>query len=107
MKKIAVAGANPARQKTLIFNSFVRGEVNRAAEKEEFASGKGINFCRAARCFGAADTELFQFCGGENGKFIISELEKASFDGIISGSVFIHFALITGGNHEQGRRKLG
>jgi tagatose 6-phosphate kinase len=80
MKKIAVTGANPARQKTLVFNSFVRGEVNRAAEKSEFPSGKGINFCRAARCFGAADTELFQFCGGENGKFIISELEKALFD---------------------------
>ena len=31
MKKIAVHGPNPARQKTLFFNGFVRGAVNRAA----------------------------------------------------------------------------
>ncbi len=66
--KILVFGANPAWQKTLYFPHFRSGEVNRAEKMESYASGKGVNFCRAARCRGVADPVLYQFSGGGNGR---------------------------------------
>ena len=74
MKKIAVLGPNPAWQKTLFFEHFIRGAVNRAIRMEELASGKGINFCRALKCHGKAESLLIQFCGGENGSRIDAAL---------------------------------
>ena len=65
---IAVFGANPAWQKTLYFENFRRGQVNRAEKLELYAGGKGVNFCRAADCRGVAETVLYQFSGGANGK---------------------------------------
>ena len=41
---LLVLGPNPAWQKTLFFDAFRPGQVNRAHRLEEFASGKGINF---------------------------------------------------------------
>lgn len=78
MKKphIVGLGANPAYQKTLFFEHFRPGEVNRVTEMQIFASGKGINFCRAGNLYGKADFELIQFAGGENGAFIEQELRK-------------------------------
>ena len=68
-KKLFVLGPNPAWQVTLFFNDLRLGEVNRAIGKKAFASGKGINFCRAA-----ATTELtpllFHFSGGYTGELI-------------------------------------
>lgn len=84
MKKIVVMGANAARQKTLFFKSFRPGEVNRAVRMTEVASGKGINFCRAAGFWGKAEAEVVQFAGGENGKFLIDALDK---EGITAHSV--------------------
>ena len=74
MKKIAVLGPNPAWQKTLFFKNFIRGAVNRAVRMEELPSGKGINFCRALKCHGEAESLLIQFCGGENGSRIDAAL---------------------------------
>jgi len=65
---IAVFGANPAWQKTLYFSEFRPFEVNRAAGIKRYAGGKGVNFCRAAGCRGAARTRLYQFSGGANGR---------------------------------------
>ena len=65
--KILVFGANPAWQKTLYFGTFRRGEVNRAEKLELYAGGKGVNFCRAAKCRDIALTRLYQFSGGANG----------------------------------------
>ena len=76
MKKIAVLGANPAWQKTLCFDSFQPGKVNRAISLAEFASGKGINFCRAAMICGKSQPVLFQFAGKENGKRLIDSLNE-------------------------------
>ena len=70
MKKICVAGLNPAWQKTLIFQDFKRGAVNRAAEMEKIPSGKGINFARAVKTWGIADPTVYQFLGGDTGKCI-------------------------------------
>lgn len=76
---ICVMGANPAWQKTLFFPEWKPGSVNRAARMEEYASGKGINFCRAARCFGQCGTLLFQFAGGPNGDRLCAELDREGF----------------------------
>ena len=63
---ILVSGANPAWQKVLLFSSFCRGEVNRVRTSIQFASGKGVNFCRACANYGKAEGLLVQFAGGEN-----------------------------------------
>ena len=79
MNKIAVLGANPALQKTMFFKEFRYGEVNRARRLESFPSGKGINFCRAAASWGRAAGVLFQFSGGENGKFVTDGITAEGF----------------------------
>ena len=76
MKKIIAAGFNPARQKVLTFEKLNHGKVNRAALLEEFPSGKGINFCRAAGCYGKAQSYLIQFCGGNNGLFVDEKIRQ-------------------------------
>ena len=84
MKKITVIGANPAWQKTLEFSRFAVGEVNRAVSSCEFASGKGINFCRAAGIWQVARAEVIQFVGGRNGELIT---QKASEEGLVCRGV--------------------
>lgn len=76
MKYIIALGANPAWQKTLFFPEFKYGHVNRADQMMLFPSGKGVNFCRAARCWGISDTLLLQFAGGETGNKIKSALNE-------------------------------
>lgn len=70
---ITVLGLNPAWQKTLFFTHFRPGEVNRADRSTTFASGKGINFCRAADTWGTPAL-LLQFSGGWTGEQIELEL---------------------------------
>ncbi len=74
--KLVVLGPNPAWQKTLTFPRLTPGEVNRAAARQERASGKGINFCRAAALHGKAFPLLIQFTGGENGRFVNTDIPK-------------------------------
>ncbi len=76
MKKIIALGPNPAWQKTLFFDHFRYGEVNRAREMQVFPAGKGINFCRAAMCHGKTEARLIQFAGGDTGEYVRKELEK-------------------------------
>ncbi len=77
---IAVFGANPAWQKTLYFGTFRRGEVNRAEKLELYAGGKGVNFCRAAKCRDVARTRLYQFSGGANGELHEAALAAEGID---------------------------
>ncbi len=76
MKKIIVAGPNPAWQKTLFFNCFRQGEINRAREMQSFPAGKGINFSRAVRCHNRAAAQLIQFAGGDTGRRLCEELDR-------------------------------
>ena len=76
MNNIAVLGPNPAWQKTLFFDRFAYGKINRAKEMQQFPAGKGINFCRAAACHSRAVGRLVQFTGGENGVRIQTELAR-------------------------------
>lgn len=78
-KRIIVLGANPAWQKTLFFDTFTPGKVNRAYDEKNYSSGKGVNFCRALRCSGAAQEHLFQFAGGINGKRLCDGLNADGF----------------------------
>lgn len=76
MKKILVLEGNPAFQKTLAFQDFQYGKVNRASAIRIYTGGKGTNFCRAGRIFGRAEYELLHFTGGENGKKVDELLAK-------------------------------
>ena len=73
---ILTIGANPAWQKVLKFNALTLDAVNRADALWAFASGKGINFARAVRNWGAVDSLLVQFAGGDNGKLLLDDIEK-------------------------------
>jgi len=73
---ILVMGANPAWQKTLIFAGLHKNRVNRAHRIEAYPAGKGVNFCRAAACFGKEETLLLQFAGGSNGKRLCDALNE-------------------------------
>lgn len=76
MKKLLILGPNPAWQKVLRFSSLAIGEVCRAGELLEFASGKGVNFCRAAKTAGKVAPVLIQTAGGENGDRLTAYLEQ-------------------------------
>jgi len=73
---ILAIGANPAWQKVLQFENLQHNQVNRAAALWSFASGKGVNFTRAGRCWNAAEIQLLQFVGGDNGKLLLEDLER-------------------------------
>ena len=75
-KKITAVGANPAWQKVLQFEAMRYNAVNRADRMWSFASGKGINFVRAANCWGVVEAEVVQFAGGDNGKLLLDDLAK-------------------------------
>ena len=82
---LIVAGVNPAWQKTLVFDAFQTGKINRASSLECYAAGKGANFCRALNCLGGAyHGLLMQFCGGSNGRLFESALQA---EGICHQSV--------------------
>lgn len=73
---VLVMGSNPAWQKTLRFSTLVPGAVNRADAKQEYASGKGINFARATDRYGVGHAWLVQFAGGANGDRLEEELRR-------------------------------
>ena len=67
LPRILVCGPNPSWQKTLVFDEFRPCEVNRAKARDCRASGKGVNFARAVRTWGAAHPIVYQFTGGGSG----------------------------------------
>ena len=77
---ILVCGPNPAWQKTLVFDEFRPGEVNRARECDVRASGKGINFARAVRTWGLARPVVHQFAGGANGCALNARLKDEGIE---------------------------
>ena len=77
---ILAIGANPAWQKVLQFENLQHNAVNRAVQLWSFASGKGINFARAAHNWQCADVKLLQFAGGDNGKLLLDDLAKETLD---------------------------
>jgi fructose-1-phosphate kinase PfkB-like protein len=75
-KKYMIAlGPNPAWQKTLFFSKLRFAKVNRAYDMQLFPSGKGVNFCRAAKNWEKIPSLLMQFAGGDTGKRICEMLD--------------------------------
>jgi fructose-1-phosphate kinase PfkB-like protein len=68
---------NPALQKTLVFDRWVRGQVNRAREILTSVGGKGQQFSRAANHLIPGMVTLSQFLGGENGERLGRMIEHA------------------------------
>lgn len=54
---------NPTMQKTLVFDAFLPGEVNRVAEQRVDASGKGVNVARVATELGGRALHLTHLGG--------------------------------------------
>ena len=75
-QSLLVMGANPAWQSTLFFAGLEKNRVNRASLLTNYPAGKGVNFCRAARCFGEADPLLLQFAGGSTGARLCAALDR-------------------------------
>jgi fructose-1-phosphate kinase PfkB-like protein/pantothenate kinase len=70
-------GLNPALQKTMVFEQWDRGQVNRAIENLTSVGGKGQQFSRAASHLIPGMVSLAQFLGGENGERIGRMLDQA------------------------------
>lgn len=85
-KEIIVLEGNSALQKTLFFDRFTFGAVNRARKMTLSAGGKGANFCRALRIGGGKKGVLLHFSGGENGKKADSFLREEGIE-VISCAV--------------------
>ena len=66
---------NPAWQKTLFFERFVPGAVNRARALRECGGGKGVNLARALRCRNEAVITAL-FTGGTTGERLVAELRS-------------------------------
>ena len=71
-----VLGLNPAWQRTLEFDKFLPGEVNRAKGIKLFAAGKGVNFARAAKIWDKTDCIVAQFAGGYPGLKLVGGLDE-------------------------------
>ena len=82
LPRILVCGPNPSWQKTLPFDEFRPGGINRACERDCRASGKGVNFARAVRTWGTAVPVVFQFTGGVNGRKIEAWLQREGIDSV-------------------------
>ena len=70
---ILVVGLSPAWQRTLEFESFSVGEVNRAQQVTVTASGKGVNVARVAKALGT-DVRLLTVAGGQRGELLAQSL---------------------------------
>jgi tagatose 6-phosphate kinase len=76
---ILVVGLSPAWQRTLVFEEFVPGKVNRTAQVGEAASGKGVNVARVASILGA-NAKLLTVAGGQRGHLLKAQLKQQKLD---------------------------
>ena len=82
---ILCIGLSPTVQRTLLFDHFVPGQVNRARETIITASGKAVNVARVISLLDGAP-HLVQIVGGDSGRFIAHALDK---QGIANTSVIV------------------
>jgi tagatose 6-phosphate kinase len=76
---ILCVGLTPTLQRTLFFDQFAIGNVNRARKCLVTASGKGVNVARVATKLGGT-VQLLQPLGGETGKFVAKSLRADGVD---------------------------
>lgn len=82
---ILCVGGTPAVQRTLLFESFKVGGVNRARELHVTAAGKVTNAARVATTVGGRAL-LATFLGGDSGHFVAAELDAG---GIVYRPVWV------------------
>lgn len=73
---ILCLGTTPTVQRSMTFAHLAPGEVNRAVEVAEYASGKSPNVARVLKTLGA-DPLAVGFAGGDRGRFLVADLEHA------------------------------
>ena len=69
-------GLTPALQRTMLFNGFTPGSVNRAVETHESAAGKSVNVTRVLRAMGG-EAMAIGFVGGDRGDLLMHYLDLA------------------------------
>jgi len=79
VKAVFAVGLNPSWQKTLRFESFRYGGINRASELTESAAGKGVNAARAIRLL-CGRVVVFQFAGGVTGGLLQNALDAEGIE---------------------------
>ncbi len=72
--KILAIGLNPGVQRTLVFQKFQPGSVNRSESLTVTAAGKGVNFARATNILQPGAGIVAHFLGGDTGDFITQQL---------------------------------
>jgi fructose-1-phosphate kinase PfkB-like protein/pantothenate kinase len=80
--QLLAVGLNPALQKTLVFDRWERGQVNRAREILVSVGGKGQQFSRAASHVIPGMITLAQFLGGDNGERLSRMIAEAGVNQI-------------------------
>jgi tagatose 6-phosphate kinase len=76
---ILVVGLSAVWQRTLFFDGFHAGEVNRAKRVLETASGKGVNVARVATILGA-NARVLTVAGGRRGELFRQALKSDGVD---------------------------
>lgn len=79
MVKFLTVCLNPVLQKTLLFNNFIEGKVNRTDRYYYDASGKGVNVSRALKQLGAEDVTHLTHAGVFNRKFFTKLAKNDGF----------------------------
>lgn len=98
-KRILALGLNPAYQKTIQLNRLVPGAVNRSTDCRAVASGKGINFVRAARIWGRAEAVVLHPLGGVIGELLSKQIDAEGLPSIavpVSGNTRTCSTLLCG-----------
>ena len=72
---ILTVSLNSALQKVLVFDDYIEGQVLRASEFHQCASGKGVNAARAVKNLGG-EAVCCGFAGGMNGALIKTLLKQ-------------------------------
>ncbi|MBC8104432.1 MAG: 1-phosphofructokinase family hexose kinase [Cytophagales bacterium] len=83
---ILCIGLSPAVQRTLLFDGFALGQVNRARETLITASGKAVNVARVLLQLDGSP-HLVQLIGGDSGRFVTASLDAM---GLGHTSVRVH-----------------
>lgn len=73
--KIATLTLNPALDRSMMFDTFTQGALNRATSAVTTVGGKGINVSRVLKIHGI-DAAAYGFCGGDNGETMKRMLDK-------------------------------
>ena len=74
--RIVCLGPTPTLQRTMTFDNVAAGELNRAADVHDYASGKGVNAARVLHSLGHCALYLGP-AGGGRGELIRGDLDRA------------------------------